>query len=253
MRRVLGLLLAMVVALGAVAILGALSIEVGWFAAHTGDEEVRWEVAALAFTGIATLFLALATFSLARQTQQDVDASTRSAIAAQLSAEVAADALSASIRPILGASPGDRPGLTTHGEDGKSVVSFTANLRNVGEGLALVEGSELLLWAPPESTVRTTTSGFAVPRDQPVTIEIDVVFSDTAVAQKFEKTQTSEGFQLEVRYRDINGEQLTLTRASAAYDPSAGWEYTQLALYRDDETEPYTTLSRTQTVHAKQN
>lgn len=243
MRRLIGWLLALVASLLAVVALALLGLEVGWIADKTDGGEINWEIGALTFTGLATMFLALATFSLARQTQKNVDASTASAQAAQRSAEIAASSLAASIRPLLGAGE-NPPGITTRGENGNSVVLLSATLRNVGQGLAIVQGAALVTAAPPEASVEVITDGFALPAQASVQIEANVSFNENASAQKFEQDRTAQGFELEVRYSDMNGDQLLRTRAKAMYLPTVGWRYGELAVYWDGYATPFATLPR---------
>ncbi len=213
----------------AVAVFVAAGLGVGWLAVEAGDSKVSWEVAALAFTGFSTLALALATFGLAQP--------------AQRSARVGAEAYSASIRPIMADEPERQPdtGLST-GND--RAVSLVVRLRNVGTGLAVLDQGRLLSSIPPGATMSATSGALAVPAGDGFPLIVEVKFDDPGQAKSYEQAVRSSGFEVEVRYRDMNGDQLSRTTLKAAHHAHFGWQYSEVSLFRGEDTKAYARLPR---------
>jgi hypothetical protein len=229
LRRVFSLVAFLVVVILAVAVFVAAGLGVGWLAVEAGDSKVRWEVAALAFTGFSTLALALATFGLAQP--------------AQRSARVGAEAFSASIRPIIADEPEGKP-RTRMSTGNYRAVSLEVRLRNVGTGLAVLEQGRLLSTIPPGATVSATSGALAVPAGDGFPLTVEVEFDDAGQARSYEQSLQSSGFEVEVKYRDMNGDQPSRTTVKATHHAHHGWQHTDVSLFRGDATKPYARLPR---------
>jgi hypothetical protein len=135
----------------------AASLAVGWLSERESAEDINWEVAALVFTGLATLALAFATRRLAGATRDDVGESHRIAEAAVHANELARR--HEETRPRLSLRTDDEK-IQTHDELG--AVHVRVFVRN-DPGLRASQGTRVLV-------DRVFKPFFDPEKDKPVTL-----------------------------------------------------------------------------------
>jgi len=193
----------------------------------------------------------------------------RDVTAASRSAEVAAHAFEAGIRAILAdAPPNMGPSVLVAWVDppvDPTEIEIRVPLRNVGSGLALVQGPSLKLTAEGISW-RSRAATTAVPAGEVAWL----VFagSGSTVAQlDRDLHENIRQFTVVARCTDMNGNQPIRTRATVAYLPplvptpdegrrgSAGewrwlgeWRFEAVELFEGESQQPFATLGRSVTV-----
>jgi len=201
------------------------------------DGMESWE----ALVAIATILVALATgglasatFVLARQTKNDVGASTRTAAVAERS-------FATSIRPILvNFVESGEPRVRKHGQHDRLEVSVP--LRNVGGGLALLLGPSIEVASSGYTRLVERADVSAIPAGGEATFVFELECENQATRAALQQEINQRGFHVTARYRDLDGGQLGRTRARSDHLPSIGWRVTGIELFRDDEAEPFAVL-----------
>jgi hypothetical protein len=196
-----------------------------------------WE----AMVAISTAVLAFATFYLGFQTRGDVRSSRRAADAASASASVAQQALTSSVRPILvsvvdGGEPRVGPGR------GPSDLVVSVALRNVGAGLALLEGPALEIASQDYTRWESTISASAIPVGESARFSFALLSHSAAARVELESQIHRDGFAVVAQYRDMDGNQPGKTRAECKYDRTSGWSVTQIQLSGAASEEPFAVL-----------
>lgn len=106
----------------------------------------------------------------------------------------------------------------------------------------------LLPRAPAGATTRASTLSSAVPSRDEAHLVVDAVFADRAGAQAFEAELRSQGCSVDVRYRDMNGEQPGRTQVTLQHEETSGWRFREVKLHHAEEVAAYATLPRSVTV-----
>jgi hypothetical protein len=194
-----------------------------------------------AWVAIGTLLLAFATACLGVLALRGMKTSENSASAALRSAGAAEAALASSIRPMLvNVVKGGDPRVEPGGSAG--VLRVTVPFRNVGGGLALLEGPMLEVASDDYERWETTTRASALPAGEQEDLSFALHCKDETSKTTLETHINQHGFVVEARYRDLDGRQPGRTRAKCEHLPSKGWQVTRIELFAGDAPTPFATL-----------
>jgi hypothetical protein len=206
-----------------------------WLTGWHGWDWHGWD----AMVAVGTITLAGVTFYLAMKTRADVGAALRSA-------ETSERALAASLRPLIADVPLDETGSTeadvfAEGAD----VRIYVPLRNVGAGLALLSDADLDFGEIRRSWDSSTLQS-AVPAGEGTRLDFVVKCHSPDDAETVAEALVTAGrFWVDVRYRDMDGRQPMLTRATIAYyegETLDDWYVDEVAVFRDGEADPFVTV-----------
>jgi hypothetical protein len=203
-----------------------------------------------AWVAIGTLLLAAGTFymaagtkRLARLTENEVRAVEDQARAAGAHLQIAQEALEASIRPTLVDVPPTGPTsperiqyegwgtdvdrAAAHIEQTSDYLYCSVPLRNVGAGLALVEGVTLR-WAANDVPWRGNSSLLAVPVGDQTRVLFSVPARRPEFSRAVEAVQEAGSFTIEASYTDASGRPQPPVRLLFVRNEAGGWATNQV-------------------------
>jgi len=214
----------------------AIAFLVGHYAARPETGSFDWELASIFGTAIGTTLLAIATGALAYTTTGDVRATWQLAdltIRAQQASIKPrfVDALGSGVMWSIAKPPGD--------------IRVIVSVRNIGVGLALIQGDVTMHWEAPLEAVNpatyigTATSSVVAPGE---VINVEFRFDESA-RNRVDWIRELGRFSIEIPYVDSAGEQPEVTRIDV--DRIEGeWRATAVSFRRADAEKPYASSGR---------
>ncbi len=200
----------------------------------------------------ATVCLAAGTFWMALETRKLAAHSEREVEVAHQQLDVATDALRASIRPWLSELPptADRDDRLPYIMEDSGEQKISIPLRNVGNGIALIEKGSVKLW--PAERVK---NGIATYQDGEAEAPIVPPGGDTSLDfklrqrpadQSWYELYTASGanvqdneFVVSVRYTDVNGGQPVQAKIHIRHGKVTLWHIAEIEYYHSTDSIPF--------------